>query len=88
MVEMNVNGKTVRCYTCDEKLPDDYQECIVFGENIVKSAEYIKRLFECDDCDLYGTVDGGEVMGASSFKVDAWIPVSELYEAITEQKYM
>lgn len=63
-----------------EKLPEEYQSVLICGEGIVKCAQLIGGLFECDDMDLYGSIDGTTVNGAETFEVVAWMPLPEPYK--------
>ena len=71
-----------KIYDVKEELPQDYEQVIIIGDNIVTSGKFINGLFECDDLDLYGVVNENDnVDGANVFIVLQWMPsISLLYD--------
>lgn len=67
-----------------ERLPEEYQGVLICGEDIVRCAQLIGGLFECDDMDLYGSIDGTTVDGAETFEVVAWMPLPTPWKGESE----
>lgn len=71
-----------KIYDVKEELPQDYEQVIIIGDNIVTSGKFINGLFKCDDLDLYGVINENDnVDGANVFIVKQWMPsISLLYD--------
>lgn len=71
-----------KIYDVKEELPQDYEQVIIIGDNIVTSGKFINGLFKCDDLDLYGIINENDnVDGANVFIVKQWMPsISLLYD--------
>lgn len=66
---------------CSERLPENYQEVLVSGENIVKQAQFINNVFECEDPDFYAMLDDEKMIGYedTTFKAIVWKPLPKPY---------
>lgn len=67
--------------SCKDRLPENYQDVLVSGDGIVKQAQFINNVFECEDPDFYAVLDDEKVTGheETTFKAIAWQPLPEPY---------
>lgn len=66
---------------CSERLPENYQDVLVSGDGIVKQAQYIDNVFECEDPEIYFMLDDSKIIGCedTTFMALAWRPLPEPY---------
>lgn len=67
--------------SCDDRLPNNYQDVLVSGEGIVMQAQFINGVFEGEDPDFYAMLTDEKMIGSedTTFKALAWQPMPEPY---------
>lgn len=67
---------------CEVSLPKNYQEVLASMDGFVKQAQFIDKVFMCEDPEFYGMLDDSKMIGCedTTFRVIAWQPLPEHYK--------